>query len=173
MIKIAIIGPESTGKSSLAKKLAEHYGVDWVPEYARQYVENLTTPYNYDDVCEIAKLQIEQENYHDSKKNTENKFVFFDTELIITKVWFEFKFGTVPSFLINQLNKGYFDYYLLCSPDIPWIADTVREHGSDREYFFNWYKSEIELLKKPYSIISGLDDERFFNATKELDKLTI
>lgn len=173
MIKIAIIGPESTGKSSLAQQLADHYGVDWVPEYAREYVENLTSPYNYEDVCNIAKLQIEQENYQNSSRNSENKFVFFDTELIITKVWFEYKFGTAPLFLINQLNEGFFDYYLLCSPDIPWVADAVREHGNDREYFFNWYKREIELLKKPYSIIFGLNDERFINATKALDKLTI
>jgi nicotinamide riboside kinase len=70
----------------------------------------------------------------------------------------------VPDFLIEQLNKKTFDFYLLCYPDLPWEADTVREHGHDREFFFNWYKSEIERIGKPYLIITGIGNVRIQNA---------
>jgi len=164
MIKVAILGPESTGKSSLAKSLADHFETEWVPEYAREYIENLTEEYRYEDVCNIAKKQIEQEKEYSAVSALKNGFVFFDTELIITKVWFEYKFGTTPDFLKQQLSVGFFDYYLLCAPDLPWVPDPVREHGNDREFFFDWYKKEIEQLGKPFSIITGIGDERLTNA---------
>jgi NadR type nicotinamide-nucleotide adenylyltransferase len=168
MIKVAILGPESTGKSSLAKSLAEYFNTDWVPEYAREYVENLAGPYTYEDVCTIAKKQIEQEIKYKTNSTEKNEYVFFDTELIITKVWFEYKFGLVPDFLNEQLATGFFDYYLLCAPDLPWIPDPVREHGNDREFFLNWYKKEIEQLEKPYSIITGIGNQRIENALEAL-----
>jgi len=168
MIKVAILGPESTGKSSLAKSLAEYFNTDWVPEYAREYVENLAGTYTYEDVCTIAKKQIEQEIKYKTDYTEKNEYVFFDTELIITKVWFEYKFGLVPDFLNEQLATGFFDYYLLCAPDLPWIPDPVREHGNDREFFLNWYKKEIEQLEKPYSIITGIGNQRIENALEAL-----
>ncbi|HZK69211.1 MAG TPA: ATP-binding protein [Paludibacter sp.] len=168
MIKVAILGPESTGKSSLAKSLAEYFITDWVPEYAREYIENLTDTYTYKDVCNIAKKQIEQEKEYTTKSSEKEGYIFFDTELIITKVWFEYKFGLVPDFLSEQLATGFFDYYLLCAPDLPWIPDPVREHGNDREFFLNWYKREIEQLNKPYSIITGIGNQRIKNALEAL-----
>lgn len=168
MIKVAILGPESTGKSSLAKSLADYFNADWIPEYAREYVENLTEAYTYEDVCRIAKKQIEQEQEYNIATSQHGSYVFFDTELIITKVWFEYKFGQVPDFLNEQLATGFFDYYLLCAPDLPWIPDPVREHGDDREFFLNWYKKEIEQLKKPYSVITGIGQQRIQNALKAL-----
>jgi NadR type nicotinamide-nucleotide adenylyltransferase len=164
MFKISILGPESTGKSALAKSLSEHFNSPWVPEYAREYVEKLTLPYTYNDVCNIALKQIEEENFYNNKFDFNHKYVFFDTDLIITKVWFEYCYQKVPDFLIEQLNKKTFDFYLLCYPDLPWEADTVREHGHDREFFFNWYKSEIERIGKPYLIITGIGNVRIQNA---------
>ncbi len=172
MIKVAILGPESTGKSSLAKSLAEYFNTDWVPEYAREYIENLTEAYIYEDVCKIANKQIEQEKEYDTASSENDNYVFFDTELIITKVWFEYKFGRVPDFLNERLATGFFDYYLLCAPDLPWISDPVREHGDDREFFFNWYKKEIERLNKPYSIINGIGSQRIANALEALCFIT-
>jgi len=170
MLKIAILGPESTGKTVLAEQLAEHFNSHWVPEYARNYVENLKRPYTYEDICMIALKQIEEEQ-EAGKNPSSAEYIFFDTELIITKVWFSYRFGKVPDFLTNQLNTGFFDLYLLCTPDLPWEPDPVREHGEDREYFFNWYKKEIEQTGKPYVIVEGLGDKRLQNALNGLQGL--
>jgi len=166
MLKIAILGPESTGKTMLASKLADYFQSPWVPEYAREYVEKLTIPYTYEDVCNIARKQIEQELLKSTAP-----YVFFDTELIITKVWFSYRFGLIPDFLTEHLRSGFFDLYLLCSPDLPWEPDPVREHGEDREFFFNWYKEEIDKTGKPYFIITGTGDLRFQNALNGLMSL--
>ena len=163
MLKIAILGPESTGKTTLAQALAEHFDTEWVPEYAREYVENLKAPYTFEDVCCIARKQIELEKVFENSVSTD-KLVFFDTELIITKVWFEYKFKTVPEFLTERMKVGFFDLYLLCAPDLPWEADSVREHGTDRDYFFDWYKREIEQTGKPYIIVKDIEKKRTENA---------
>jgi NadR type nicotinamide-nucleotide adenylyltransferase len=168
MIKIAILGPESTGKTALTKALAEHYNAPWVPEYAREYVEQLTVPYTFDDVCHIAEHQIECEKQFEASSTENEGFVFFDTDLIITKVWFEYSFGSVPEFVTDWMYGNNFDLYLLCAPDLPWIADPVREHGTDRDYFFDWYKREIEQTEKPYVIVTGIGSERLQNAIQAI-----
>ena len=170
MLKIAILGPESTGKSQLAEDLAEHFQAPWVPEYARTYVEKLNQPYTFEDICNIANEQIKEEKSIE-KQPKSGKFIFFDTDLIITKVWFEYCFGKCPEFVTNRLAEGFFDLYLLCSPDLEWVPDSVREHGADRDFFFNWYKKEIELLQKPYVIISGQGKERIHQAIAALSNL--
>ena len=162
MYKIAVVGPESTGKSELSEELAAHYGSPWVKEYARSYVEQLTRGYTYDDICVIAHRQIEEELYYEN--NHASSFVFFDTELIITKVWFDYCFQQVPDFVNERLKTGFFDLYLLCQPDLPWEADPVREHGDNRDYFYDLYKSEIKQLGKPYVSIHGSGGERLTNA---------
>lgn len=157
-IKIAIVGPESTGKTALAESLAKHYKAVWEPELARDYIEKLDRPYTFDDVCVIARQQIQQEiNY---EQNTDYTFVFFDTDLIITKVWLEYCYQNIPAFVSERLEKDFFDFYLLCAPDLEWKPDKVREHGDDRDFFFDWYKREIELLKKPYAIVKGKGEKR-------------
>lgn len=162
MYKIAIIGPESTGKSELSKQLSAYYKVPWVPEYARTYIENLHRPYNFRDVCHIARTQIKEQNLY--KKLSETKLIFFDTDLIITKVWLEYCYKKVPVYVTRHLQKKYFDLYLLCEPDIPWEPDPVREHGDDRQYFFEWYRREAELTGTPIVIINGLGSNRIENA---------
>lgn len=169
MFKVAILGPESTGKSALAKSLADHYNAPWIPEYAREYVENLTVPYTFEDVCIIAKKQIEQEKQYENEIDFNNDCVFFDTELIITKVWLEHKYKVVPQFITERLKEGFFDLYLLCAPDIPWEPDSVRENGDDREFFFHWYKKEIENIGKTFFVINGLGKTRLENAITALD----
>jgi len=167
LLKIAIIGPESTGKSELAQSLAVHYNTTWIPEYAREYIEKLNRPYTYRDICKIARNQIEEELKLENNSNGE--IVFFDTELIITKVWFEYCYKRVPKFLLQRLKKNFFDLYLLCEPDIPWQPDPVREHGNDRQFFFDWYRREIELIGKPYVIINGIGKIRKENAENAIE----
>lgn len=172
MLKIAIIGPESTGKTELTAKLATHFRAVWEPELAREYIENLNREYTFEDVCEIARRQIIIENEH-VKNNNARKIVFFDTDLIITKVWLQYKYHVTPDFIQKRLEEKHIDFYLLLEPDIAWKPDPVREHGHDRDYFFDWYKREIEILKTPYVIINGLDEKRFQNATNEIKNFLV
>ncbi|MDD3077615.1 MAG: ATP-binding protein [Paludibacter sp.] len=169
MKKIAILGPESTGKSELAEKLAKFYDVPWVPEYARRYVEKLKREYTFEDVCEIARVQIMEEDRFAGHLGPE--FVFFDTDLIITKVWFEYCYHKIPDFVQQRLDESYFDAYLLCYPDLPWMPDPVRENGDKRMFFFDWYKKEIENTRKPYFVISGINEQRLNNAISALHTL--
>ena len=164
MYKIAIIGPESTGKTALARSLADYFKSSWIPEYAREYVEKLTNPYTYDDICNIALKQIEQELAFEELKLTDENYIFFDTDLIITKVWFSYCFQKIPDFLTERMKNSFFDLYLLCAPDLIWEPDPVREHGNDREYFFDWYKNEIEQTGIPYVIVTGTGSQRIQNA---------
>ena len=149
MYRIGIIGPESTGKSTLAEYLAHRYEGVLVPEYAREYMENLAPSYGYtyDDVVAIAKQQLSV------LSSINSNLVVFDTELIITKVWFLHKFGRCPDFVEQALRDYPMDVYLLCYPDLQWLPDPVRENPDIREYLFDWYEREIQALNIPYYII--------------------
>lgn len=168
MAVYCLTGPESTGKTTLCQELAAHFGGKWIAEYAREYVEKLGRKYNYYDVCRIARRQIEQLN---EAKNDDNSFIFFDTDLIITKVWFEYCYQKTPLFVTNYLKKMPVDCYLLCFPDIEWQSDTVRENGTEqkRQYLFDRYKLEIQKTEKSYYIIKGQGQERLYNAINSVN----
>ncbi len=158
--QVGIIGPESTGKSSLARYLAKRYKGTCVPEYARTYVERKgTTDVSFDELCEIARHQIaEMELIAKSQEPTadnQEPIIFFDTELIVTKVWFDYSFGRVPEWLEEAIKRYPMDVYLLTYPDLPWIPDSARSNGSDsiRMELFNRYEAEIQALDIPYYII--------------------
>lgn len=168
MKRIGIIGPESTGKSLLAEKLSLHFNSPWIPEYARKYIEELGKKYTFEDVVNIAKKQIEENIEYTQKFGDKAKYLFFDTELIITKVWFLDVWGKCPDFLTEALNNYDIDFFLLCQPDLPWYDDPVRENGNRRDYFYNWYKKEIISLKKPFAEINGQNGQRTKNAIKAL-----
>ena len=161
MYKVGIIGPESTGKSTLAAFLANRYDGICVPEYAREYMESrvCTYGYTYQDVENIARHQVQQlqDLSLSSAEGISNlcrrDIIFFDTELIITKVWFLHKYGRCPEFLEQALRDYPMDVYLLCYPDMPWQPDPVRENPDIREYLFDWYEREIQALGIPYYII--------------------
>lgn len=161
MFRVGIIGPESTGKSTLATYLAHRYGGVLISEYAREYMETraCANAYTREDVLNIARFQVTQlENLSatDSEGMLEigsSEVVFFDTELIITKVWFLHKYGECPDFVEQALRKYPMDVYLLCYPDMPWEPDPVRENPNIREYLFDWYEREIQELGIPYYII--------------------
>lgn len=150
MYKVGIIGPESSGKSTLARYLAKRYSGVLIPEYAREYVEQKgTTEVTFDELCAIAKHQIEE------LENLSSSLYFFDTELIVTKVWFDYAFGCVPEWLNENIHRFPMDVYLLTYPDIAWIPDPARSNGSDaiRKELFDRYEAEIQSLDIPYYII--------------------
>lgn len=159
---IVITGAESTGKSVLTETLAKYYNVPYIPEIARDYVEKLDRKYNYQDIETIAWKQIEQLNQHLDFKNP---FVFTDTWLIITKIWFEFVFNKVPDWLETEIRNTKIDLFLVCDIDLPWIPDPVRENGGDnRKILHNKYIEEIEKYNFKYQIVSGQNKNRLNNA---------
>lgn len=158
MYKVGIIGPESSGKSTLARYLAKRYQGVLIPEYARDYVEQKgTTEVSFDELCAIAKHQIEElENL--SSHSVILSFtqpIFFDTELIVTKVWFDYAFGRIPEWLNENIHRFPMDVYLLTYPDIAWVPDPARSNGSDaiRKELFDRYEAEVQALDIPYYII--------------------
>jgi len=172
MISVVITGPESTGKSVLTQQLAKHFNGFGVKEYARQYVENLERPYTLHDVEVIAQRQIEEYNIMKAKAG-EKQLVFFDTFLIITKVWFEEVFQLCPQWLHQALKNTRVDLALLCYPDLPWMADGVRENPDKRGYLYQKYLEELEFYDIPYEVVKGLGIKRTENAIEYIEKLKL
>jgi NadR type nicotinamide-nucleotide adenylyltransferase len=166
IFKIAITGPESTGKSMLAEQLAEHYHTVWVPEYAREYINKLDRPYNQEDILEIAKGQIRSET---SICRQASELLICDTELIVTKIWSEVKYGKCDPWILKRITENHYDLFLLCDIDLPWEDDPQREDPDRREYLFNLYKEELTNRAFPFTVISGFGQERIDNAIRIID----
>jgi len=167
LIKIALLGPESTGKSILCEALAKHYQTVWVPEYARKYIGSLNRKYTLEDVLHCAEMQMKKE---EELAIQANRFLFCDTELINIKVWCTDVFKTVPAWIEQQLIVNPYDLHLLTYPDITFITDNVRENPHRRDFFFNWYKQELESYDFPYEIIKGTSEDRIKNAISSIEK---
>lgn len=166
-IRIAVTGPESTGKSTLAMQLAELYEGIYIPEFAREYVEKLPHHYTYDDVEAIAKKQIEQ--YH-STQTSAGKLYVFDTWLIITKVWFNWVFKKTPGWLDQQIRECPMDLFLLCLPDLPWQPDSVRENGGEnRLKLLDLYRDELNYYGFRFVEIGGKGEQRIQSALQALN----
>jgi len=161
--RIAITGPESTGKSDLAKALAEHYQTVWVPEYARDYLNNLNRPYDYGDILMIANGQVKAEKK--ILKNS-NQLIFVDTEMIVLKIWCEVKYGKCHPWILDRLAKQNYELYLLTDNDLPWQPDPLREHPHKRRELFNLYLDELKKRNLQFEIVNGLGQQRLFNAVK-------
>jgi len=178
--RIALIGPESSGKTTLCMQLAAHYNTVWVPEYARTFMENLNRVYTYQDVIHCAFGQMKAEDALAEKAclpgkgnpangRQANRFLFCDTELINYKIWFEDKFKKTPGWMESEITKRKYALYLLTTPDLPWVHEAVRENPERREYFFDLYKKELEKRKFSYGIISGAEKSRLEGAILHID----
>ena len=166
---IVATGAESTGKTDLCRFLSEELNIPWVPELSRGYVEQLGRPYTYDDVVEIARLQIAE--FENAIKG-ESDIVIFDTDLIITKVWLDVVYGRCPAWIPEAIRSHPATLHLLCKTDIPWVADNVRENGGVmREKLSDIYRNELETFGLPYVIVSGQDGERREMAMKAVKKV--
>jgi NadR type nicotinamide-nucleotide adenylyltransferase len=187
--KIAVIGPESTGKSSLCEQLAQHYHTLWCPEFAREYLSVHGTNYNYDDLLTIAKGQIALEEKYESLITTQesNKksgshhslltphysFLFIDTNMYVMKVWCEFVFGKCHQYILDQIAVRKYDLYLLCNIDLPWIADELREYPDleTRQRLYEIYKHIMINQPVPWVEISGDSKQRIKKAIQSVDDL--
>src|SRR5205823_9612955 len=194
--KIAIIGPESTGKSTLCEQLAQHYNTLWCPEYAREFLMIHGMNYTYDDLLTIAQGQLELEEKfiqlatgnrqlangpiaHSPlsagvlSDTTHHSPLFIDTNMYVMKVWCEFVFGKCHSFILDQIAQRKYDLYFLCGVDLPWTADLLREYPDleTRKALYAIYKSILTNQPVPWVEISGDSEQRFKKAIGSVDRL--
>lgn len=170
MLKVVVIGPESTGKSTLSEQLAAHYQTVWVQEFARHYLEKLPRPYEQQDLLTIAEGQLALE---DKQATQANRLLVCDTDLHVIKVWSEHKYGTCDPRILEQIANRPYDLYLLTYIDIPWEEDPQREYPDPamREYFYNIYKDLVAASGVPWVEIKGSFEERKSLAVAAVDNL--
>ncbi len=176
--KIVVIGPESTGKSSLCAALADHFKTVWVREFAREYLEKNGKKYAFEDLNKIAEGQMANELDALKKLNNTNTSVkpiplFIDTDLHVIKIWSEFVFDKCDNRILTQITKQQNDLYLLCDVDLPWVEDNLREYPDVkvRRKLFQFYKEEMIAQKTAWKIISGEYEERIVMAIKYIDEV--
>jgi len=166
--RIAITGPECTGKTTLATQLASHFGTTWVREYARAFLSQINRPYTYDDITTIAKRQRALE---EEAAVTANGFLFCDTCLLVCKVWSRWKYGKVDAWIEREIESTSYDLYLLPLPDIGWKADPLRENPNDRWDLLERYREELRTLNRTWVEISGSPEDRLKTAIGAVEEL--
>ena len=164
--KICFYGPESTGKSIMAKRMAEHYKTEWAPEVAREFVS--TNDFTIDDIIKIGHAQTERIL---EKTKTAKKILFCDTDLITTQIYCRHYLKVVPPILFELEKKIKYDLYFLFEPDVPWIADGLRDIGERRKEMLDVFKGELDKRNISYVSVTGSWDEREEIIKKEVDKL--
>lgn len=168
-MKIAITGPESSGKSHLSEALARHYGTSWAREFAREYLSEGGGGYELSDLDEICRGQVRNEEraIKDAKD-----LCFFDTDMLVLKVWSEYRFGTLSPVLEAAVEDRTYDFRLLCRPDLPWHPDPLRESPSvaEREELFDIYLRELLDSGAAFFIVEGVGQKRVNAAIDAVDE---
>jgi len=166
--KIILTGPESSGKSELAKGLAKHFKTIWIPEYARIYLEENGSGYDYPLLLKMAQAH----KKHQAKLlKGQPKLAFLDTDLINYKVWCDVVYNQTHSWILDQITQEKDHRYLITYPDLEWKDDPLRENPDDRINLFDRHLREIANLNRSYRIVKGIGEKRLKNAiklTKEL-----
>lgn len=168
MLRVALTGPESTGKTTLSRQLAAHYHTAWAPEYARSYLQQHGPGYTLDDLEIIARGQVAAE---EEAATRAHRVVFCDTDLLVIKVWAEHAFGQCPEWVKQRIQQQHYDLILLLDVDIPWEADPLREHPNHRQHFYSIYHSELSSQMANFAEISGSPAERLEQACFFVDEL--
>ena len=166
--KVAIVGPESTGKTALAGELAKYFNAKWVPEYARGYIDQLGRSYQELDLLKIAQGQLELE---DRYLTNSGGLLICDTNLLVIKIWSEFKYGRCDPFILDQLIQRNYELYLLTGIDVVWKEDPQREHPHQRQQLYDIYREELVNYKFNFVEISGDEDERLNQSVQAIKKV--
>jgi len=172
-VKVVLFGPESTGKTTLSRQLARYYNSVWVPEYAREYLQNkwndkrkTCTP---EDLLPIAAGQMKLEN--ELAKKTDSVLIC-DTDLLETKVYSEaYYLGSCYPLLEKYAIENTYDLYFLTYIDTPWEADDLRDKPEKREEMFQAFQNTLKKYNKPYVLLKGNKKMRLETAVKHIDKL--
>lgn len=172
-IKVVLFGPESTGKTTLAKQLARHYHSVWVPEYAREYLQNKWNNERktcaQSDLLPIARGQMKLEN--DLAQKTDSVLIC-DTDLLETKVYSEEYYeGICDSLLEKYATENTYDMYLLTYIDTPWEEDDLRDKPNEREEMFLAFEKALKKNKRPFVLLKGSKRERLQKAVEVIDSL--
>ncbi len=181
--KFVIIGPESTGKTTLCNKLAAHFKTLWVPEYAREYLLKNGTDYSFDDLLTVAKGQIKLEECsldklktksHSLLNNRQTPVLFIDTDMYVMKVWCEYVFNRCHNWVLNRIAERQYTGYILCGTDIDWVKDELREYPdlNVREKLYYYYKDLLVNQNLPWVDIKGNYGERLEKAIKFIKENT-
>lgn len=160
MKKIIILGPESTGKSTLCAQLAAYYKTSWCPEFAREYLLQIQKAYTYADLLNIAHGQVELEDT--LLTQAKNGLYFIDTDMYVMKVWCEVSFEQCHTWILKQIAQRKYDLFFLCNIDLPWVKDSLREYPElqTRKKLYNMYKDILINDGSPWAEISGTDTQR-------------
>jgi nicotinamide riboside kinase len=164
MRRIAFTGPESSGKTTLAKWVADQLNCPWVPEVARDYLTERNGVYEQADLNAMAIEQVEK-----WEQINNEPFVVYDTEMTVFEIWSQVKYGEVSSEINALSSNQHIDHYFLCSPDIPWEEDPLRENPSDRDALFALYYQSLVQKNVAFTVISGSVEQR---QQRVLDVLT-
>ena len=173
IVKIVLFGPESTGKTTISQQLARHYNTVWVPEYAREYLQNKWN--NHRATCEnidIIPIAMGQMNLENELAKKADKILICDTDLLETKVYSqEYYGGFVDPQLDEAANNNEYDLYLLTYIDTPWEADDLRDRPELRLEMFQAFENALKSHGKKYIILKGGRKKRFNKAIKAIDKI--
>jgi NadR type nicotinamide-nucleotide adenylyltransferase len=166
IIKIAVVGPESTGKSTMSAYLAKYFDTVWVPEFARGYCAKLTGPCTWQDEINMfyGQLALEAELLPRA-----NQLLICDTTFITVKIWSDHMFGQSPQEVLDELPRHPYDHYLLLNIDLPWEDDPLRDFKDKREHFMKVWYQELDALGARYQLISGMGEDRYQNAVDAVD----
>lgn len=162
---ICVTGPESCGKSDLSKALAESLNGQWVPEYARIYLEARGSDYDQSDLLRIAEGQMKAEELAWSQTR---RPIVLDTSLEVLKIWTEEVFHGCHARIDSNWASRNIDHYLLCYPDLPWTPDPLRENPDDRMRLFEIYHALLQQHQLPFSVVKGQGADRLASALNGL-----
>ena len=154
--KIAIVGPESTGKSTISQALAKYYHVPWVPEYARYYCAALTTDCTLQDEINMFHGQVALEDSVLAMAETE--FIICDTTFLTVKIWSDEILGETPTIVLDALQSRTYDFYVLLDIDLPWQEDPLRDFPHMREHFMHVWHQELQAIDANYIVIGGIEN---------------
>jgi HTH-type transcriptional repressor of NAD biosynthesis genes len=172
--RIVLTGPESTGKSTMATLLAEHYQTRSVPEFARGYLDALRPLRQLDLICaeeDLVPIAAGQRVTEDEAARTCNKVLICDTDAIVTEVYSEHYFGRVHPIVASLAASGRTDHHLLFYPDVPWVDDQQRDRPHLREALFSQFEAALIRHKRPYTLIRGAWDDRRRAAIDAIDRV--
>jgi len=167
VIKIAMYGPESTGKTTLASQLADEFNTIWIPEFARDYLQKKW--YTKQEICsqeDLIPIAIGQTQLENEALKKANKILFCDTNLLVTKVFSDIYYSNCDAILERAAKKHKYDLIFLTDVDVPWEADDLRDKPNDRKTTFEIFEKALIDFKKPYIKLSGTKEDRFEKATK-------